>query len=316
VSDATRRFVVEPREGGRRLDRFLQERIPGLSRNRIQSAIREQVTLSWGPRARPSTRVHAGGEVLLRTPPPDEVPLEIELPVLERGTGWLAVNKPPGIPVHPVNRVLENSLIRMLRRQEADEGLRLVHRLDRETSGAMLVAADPPASRLLSRAFMQGRVHKEYLALVGGSVTGDAGRIDLPIGEARDSRVQTRLEAGQGKPSVTGWRVERRFADRTLLRLYPSTGRRHQLRVHLASMGHPILGDLLYAHGDRHYLAMVRGEGDVRRKGAGPRRQLLHCALLRFPDPAGTGSREVHAPLPEDFAQAFVSGPGSSSSSA
>jgi 23S rRNA-/tRNA-specific pseudouridylate synthase len=91
------------------------------------------------------------------------------------------------------------------------------------------------------------------------------------------------------------------MGDRTLLRLFPRTGRRHQLRVHLAAIGHPILGDMLYGRPDEDYLRMVRGEGDARKEAGGPIRQLLHCALLRFPDPVGGGAREVTAPIPADF---------------
>jgi 23S rRNA pseudouridine1911/1915/1917 synthase len=301
VSEPTTLFLVGGREGGKRLDQFLHERIPGLSRTRIQQAIRERVTLSWGVRARPSTPVRPGGEVRIGYTPLPETLLDLQLPILDRGAGWLAVDKPPGIPVHPVNKVRENSLIRMLRRQEGREGLRLAHRLDSETSGVLLVAEDPPASRFLSQAFVRGEVHKEYLALVAGRVEGEGGRIDLPIGDARDSRIYLKLEGGHGKPALTEWRVEQRFADRTLLRLYPRTGRRHQLRVHLAAAGHPVLGDILYGRPEQDYLAMVRGEGDARRREPGPRRQLLHCALMRFPDPEGGDSREVRSPLPADF---------------
>ncbi len=301
MSEPTTRYPVGRREGGKRLDQFLHEKIPGLSRTRIQQAIRERVTLSWGVKARPSTSVRAGGEVRIGYTPLHEDLLDIHLPVIARGSGWLAVDKPPGIPVHPVNRVRENSLIRMLRRQEGDEQLRLVHRLDGETSGVLLVAGDAPTSSLLSQAFMRGCVHKEYLALVRGVVSEEEGEIDLPIGPARDSRIFVRLETGHGRPSRTSWRVERRLADRTLLRLFPRTGRRHQLRVHLAAIGHPILGDILYGRPDEAYLQMVRGEGDVRREEAGPRRQLLHCARLVFPDPAGSGRCDVTAAVPADF---------------
>jgi len=143
-------------------------------------------------------------------------------------------------------------------------------------------------------------VRKEYLALVRGVVADDAGTIDAPIGPAPGSPVYNKLAVGTGRASRTDWRVERRLAGRTLLRLAPRTGRRHQLRVHLAALGHPILGDLLYGEGDRAYLDLVAGRGDVR-AAAGPRRQLLHCARLAFPDPAGPGECEVAAPLPSDF---------------
>ena len=166
MAEPRTRFVVGTREGGKRLDQFLHERIPGLSRTRIQRTIRERVSLSWGVRPRAATPVRPGGEVVIAYTPPEEQLLDITIPVLERGSGWLAVDKPPTLPVHPVNRIRENSLIRLLRRQEHDEGLRLAHRLDRETSGVLLVAADVQASSRLGTAFLEGRVRKEYLALV------------------------------------------------------------------------------------------------------------------------------------------------------
>jgi 23S rRNA pseudouridine1911/1915/1917 synthase len=299
VSEPATRFLVGAREGGKRLDQFLHERIPGLSRTRIQQAIRERVTLSWGVRPRPATPVRPGGEVAIGYTPLAEVPIAIEIPVIARGRGWLAVDKPPVLPVHPVNRVRENSLIRILRRQEGEEGLRLAHRLDRETSGVLLVADNPVTASRLSTAFLRGAVHKEYLALVAGDVAGEAGTIDLPIGRDERSRVFVKQAAGAGKPARTGWRVERRLGGRTLLRLFPETGRRHQLRVHLAAAGHPVLGDPLYGRPDADYLRMVAGD-DPRRAG-GPARQLLHCARLVFPDPDGPGDVAVAAPLPADF---------------
>ena len=302
MSEPVTRFLVGPREGGKRLDQFLHERIPGLSRTRIQRAIRERVTLSWAGVARPSTPVRAGGEVRIGYTPLAETPLEIEIPVLVRAPGWLAVDKPPVLPVHPVNRIRENTLIRILRRQEGDEDLRLVHRLDRETSGALIVAREGTTASLLSRAFLRGRVHKEYLAWVAGRIERDEGEIDLAIGKDEASTIWVKQAGGHGRPARTGYRVERRGADRTLVRLFPETGRRHQLRVHLAAIGHPILGDLLYGRPEADYLALVRGDGDARVASAGPTRQLLHCARLVFPDPAGGPEQEVVAPVPSDFA--------------
>lgn len=300
MSEPTTEFRVGKREGGKRLDHFLHERIPGLSRTRIQQAIRQRVTLSWGVAARCSTPVRAGGAVRIGYTPLPETLLEIRLPILARGPGWMAIDKPPGVPVHPVNKVRENTVIRILRRQEGQEGLRLAHRLDRETSGVLLVAETPTAASVLSRAFMNGSVHKEYLALVAGAVADEAGCVELPIGDDETSQIYVRRAAGHGQPARTRWRVERRFSDCTLLRVEIETGRRHQIRVHLAEMGHPVLGDLLYGRPDSDYLTLVREGRDVRREQGGPLRQLLHCARMTFEDP--TGQRvEVVAPLPADF---------------
>lgn len=303
MSEPAALYRVGKRDGGKRLDQFLHEKIPGLSRTRIQKAIRDRVTLSWGVPARPSTSVRAGGEISIAYRELNETLLEIDIPVIARGPGWIAVDKPTGVPVHPVNKVLENSLIRMLRRQEGDEDLRLTHRLDAETTGVLVVARDTERARALSQAFFHDRVHKEYLAWVDGEVSSDRGQVELPIGDHPDSKIYVRLIAAEGmeKPSATRWQVECREPGRTLLRLFPKTGRRHQLRVHLEAIGHPILGDPLYGREDDFYLARVRGETDPRLAEDGPKRLMLHCERLEFPDPNGEGILEVRAPLPEDM---------------
>lgn len=297
MSEPQTLFGVGERDRGKRLDRFLNERIPGLSRARIQRAIEERVTLSWGVRARASTPVRPGGEVRVGYTPIDEDLLELTIPILARGAGWLAVDKPAGIPVHPVNTVRENSLIRMLRRQEGVESLRLAHRLDRETTGVLLVAEDSATASRLSTAFERGTVHKEYIAIVKGGIADDEGVIELPIGEDPKRKIFVRREIrDDGEPASTSWRVERRFEDRTLLRLFPKTGRRHQLRVHLEAIGHPILGDILYGRPDADYLALVTTGLDARTEDGSPPRQLLHCARIV----CGPGV-DVQAPLPADF---------------
>jgi len=299
VSEPTTIFAVGEKDRGKRLDLFLKERIPGLSRARLQAAIRTRITLTWDAAVLPSTPVRPGGEVRIGHVPVPEALLEIPIPVLARGAGWLAVDKPAGIPVHPVNRVRENSLIRMLRRQERDEALRLVHRLDRETSGVLLVARDPDAAKALATAFERGLVEKEYLALVAGEVPGDSGTIDLPIGDG-GGRVYTRRTTGDGQPAVTRWTVERRLPGRTLLRVRPRTGRRHQIRVHLAAIGHPILGDILYGRPDRDFLDLVAGTRDARQEEGAPARHMLHAVSLRVP-----GLPEIVSPVPADLAAAL-----------
>jgi 23S rRNA pseudouridine1911/1915/1917 synthase len=308
VSEPRTVFAVGEADRGKRLDVFLKQRIPGLSRSRLQQAIRTRIALSWGAAPKSSLRVRPGGEVRIGWTPVFEEPLDLPIPVLARGDGWLVVDKPPGIPVHPVNAIRENSLIRILRRQEGDEALRLCHRLDRETSGALLVAADRSSAAFLASAFERGHVFKEYLAVVAGAVGPDEGRIDLSLGKAAWSRVFVRRDVVEGgEAASTSYRVERRCADRTLVRVFPRTGRRHQIRVHLAAMGHPVLGDLLYGRPDSDYLGLVASGADPRR-GGGPLRQLLHCARLVFRDPATREQVAVTSPVPADLEAALAGG--------
>lgn len=307
MSEPTTVFHVGEADRGKRLDRFLGERIPGLSRTRIQLAIRTRIGLSWEASVRPSTPVRPGGEVRIGWVPLAETPLALTIPILERGPGWIAVDKPSGIPVHPVNRVRENSLIRILRRQEGNDALRLAHRLDRETTGVLLVAENASAASRLAIAFERGRVVKEYLALVHGAPESDDGVIDLPIGEAAGSRIWVkRAAAGEGQAARTDWCVERRFDGAALLRLRPRTGRRHQIRVHLAAIGHPIVGDLLYGRPESHYLDLVRLGRDARHGEGGAARQMLHCARLSIPPSGADDGLDVAAPLPADLIGAMA----------
>ena len=301
MSEPRTRFLVGGREQGRRLDRFLQEHLPKWSRTRIQQTIRERVRLSWGVKARPSTPVRAGGEILIDWEPPEEELLELEIPIVDRGPGWLAIDKPPGIPVHPVGNEFENTIVRMMRRQCGNEAITLVHRLDRETSGAMLLASETAVAKVRAQAFLKDRVQKEYLAVVFGVPMEESGEIELPIGEAEESRVYTRRGIDEeGQPSLTRWQLEARYETRSLLRLFPKTGRRHQLRVHLEAIGHPILGDILYGRSDTDYLRLAAGDGDARKEQPGPKRQLLHCAKLAFDD-----GLTIEVPPPADFAEAL-----------
>ena len=301
MSEPTTVYPVGRTDVGKRLDRFLQEKIPRLSRNRIQEMIRDRVVLSWDARVRPATVLVPGGVVRIEYVPLPETLLEQEIPVLMRGDGWLAVDKPAGIPVHPVNTVRENTVIRMLRRQEGCEDLRLAHRLDRETSGVLLVADNPDTARTLSLAFENREAGKEYVAVVRGVLGEDRGTIDLPVGKACNSEVFVRQAAGAGAPSETVWQVEARGPGATLLRLFPRTGRRHQIRVHLEAIGFPVLGDLLYGRPDQDYLDLVSGLRDPRKEEGGPDRQLLHCARLRIESVAG--GLDCSSPVPDLFHQ-------------
>lgn len=208
-----------------------------------------------------------------------------DLVLLADATGWIAVDKPAGVPVvrerHGEAETLHDRAVR-----EVGCLLFLVHRLDRDTSGAILFARSPEVQREISAAFLEGRVRKEYRALVHGVPDDDSGRIDAPVAEGRKGRMRV---APGGKPSATRWRVLERFARHAWLECAPETGRTHQIRVHLAHLGFPIEGDPLYGSRD--------AESPVTPRLA------LHARAIEFPLAAGW--QRVEAPDPADLRTAL-----------
>lgn len=297
--DTTRaRWTVRADEAGRALFDFLRSRVPSEPTERIREAIASRIRVSWSDAPRDDLPVEEGGTVRLLDDAPAEVAVDDPIPVIARGPGWMAVAKPAGVPVHPVRSVRINSLIERLRRMEGRPGLRLAHRLDRDTSGALLLAEDAATAARLGRAFQRGEVRKEYVAVVRGVPDDASGTIDIPIGPHPTSAVRVRLAAGAGRRARTSWRVERVGSDRARLRIVPETGRRHQIRVHLESIGHPIVGDILYGRPDRDYLDLVAGIRDARAARGEPR-MLLHCRRLAL---VGSGPDiEVFCPETDEF---------------
>lgn len=273
-------IVVSRSEHGTRLDAFLSRRFPRIPEHALDR-IPEGVELSWRRVASRDVPVLAGGTVrILRSPPPAECDAGLRLDVVGRGDGWIAIDKPAGFPVHPTRSVYRNSIVHVARRQFGDASLRLVHRLDRETSGVLLLA-DAAGARRWGRAFERRLVSKQYVAVVHGAMPAASGTVDLPVGPAPSSEVHVRQGCRSGRAARTRWEVVERGDARTLLRLFPETGRRHQLRAHLEAIGHPIVGDPLYGRPDADYLALVRGDGDARVARGEPSRQLLHAERLR-----------------------------------
>ena len=292
-------WTVRGDEDGVTLERFLRARVPSESIERVREAIATRVRLSWTSEVGCEATIRAGGEVRLLPEPLIEVPDDRPIRIVGEGDGWFAVDKPAGIPVHPSRSVRINSLIERLRRAHPEPGLRLAHRLDRETSGVLLLARNKATAARLGRAFERGAVDKDYVAVVRGAPAADAGVIDLAIGRATGSDVKVRQATGHGRPARTRWFVERRGAGRSVLRLVPETGRRHQLRVHLEAIGHPIVGDVLYGRPDRDYLDLVTGIRNARRESGEPARMLLHCRWLRVHWPGL--EIDVRVDAPDDF---------------
>ncbi|MFH1016889.1 MAG: RluA family pseudouridine synthase [Pseudomonadota bacterium] len=286
-------WEVSERHAGWRLDRFLVEMIPKLSRTRLQKVIGERISLSWRETVAAGTRLKAGGRVIASFPKLDEVANPISCPILYEDSDILAVDKPAGLVVHPTNSCRANSLIEALRRERGESELRLVHRLDRETSGVLLLARSAEAARIWGKALMRRKVEKIYVARVQGRPPGKEGEVDQPIGRDIRSRVFVRRTVTpDGEQALTRYRVLSEIGGTSLVEFRPLTGRCHQLRVHAEWLGCPILGDPLYGKPDEAYLRYLTGLG-------GRERLFLHAWKLE-----GKVSGRVirlEAPVPEIF---------------
>ena len=280
---------------GSRLDKALAQMFPEHSRNRLQKWLREgHVSLDSHP-AKPKQKIWGGERVEIR-PQPDEaespyLPERIALDIVYEDEEVLVINKPAGLVVHPGSGnwkgTLLNALLHHAPRLAALPRAGIVHRLDKDTSGLLVVAKTPRAQTELVRQMQSRTIKREYLALVHGAMRG-AGEVSAPVG--RDPRHRTRMAVvPAGRPALTRYKVAKRFANASLLECSLDTGRTHQIRVHMQSLGHPLVGDPVYRGG--------------RASGVGPalRRQALHAARLEFSHPVSGARRRFAAPLPEDF---------------
>lgn len=323
LADGSAIYTVGEAYPAIRLDLFLKERIPKLSRRRIQEAIRARVSAPGHGRPKPSTLLRPGDTVIVeRTEPPVEDEPTLRLPVLYQDDDLLVIDKPAGLLAHPSNHVRKASVTYILSR-EIGGGIHLVHRLDRETSGVMLVARNSAAARDLSaqiaragRDFRTGDAphvaEKSYLAIVFGEMKAQAGSIDLPIGKARHSAVYVKrgVDREEGRASRTRFAVEARGGGFSFVRTWLLTGRRHQIRVHLSAAGHPVVGDKLYGPAESHYLRFIKNGFDERmRRELLTERQMLHASDVTIRHPS-TGERlTFSAPLPSDMRE-FLSAAG------
>jgi 23S rRNA pseudouridine1911/1915/1917 synthase len=280
---------------GKRLDAFLHERLPEFSRSRLQTWIREGRVLIDGAAAKPSTMIRGPEEIDVmpgRLPALRAEAEDIPVSVLYEDSGLVVIDKPAGMVVHAgagAHRgTLVNALLHRFGKLSSVGGdLRpgIVHRLDRFTSGALVVAKTDAAHRALAAQFSSRKVEKIYLALVEGILEG-AGRIQKPI--ARDPRNRARMTArlAAGRAALTDWEAIARYAGFTLLRIRLGTGRTHQIRAHMAVIGHPVAGDRLYGAGDSPW-----------------NRYFLHAHRLGFRSPATGEEVVVESPLPPDLVE-------------
>lgn len=297
-------FVVENECHGFRLDRFLQKKLKRLSRNRVQQIISGDCEIA-GRQVRSSSRVQAGQQVRFRRPAPPEPEVPRNIEVCHTDPDFYVIAKPAGLPVHPTARYHYSTLTAVLRERFPGEYLQLAHRLDRETSGLMLVARSPAAGSTLKKAFARRLIKKRYLAIVHGQLEldGEVLVLDQPIGAA-DGIVRVRMalrpESEGGLTARTEVRVLKRLPHHTLVECRPHTGRQHQIRVHLAAHGFPIVGDKLYP--DEQIFIDWADHGDEAVRARLPLlRHALHAAGLLFPHPRTGEMTAVESPLPTDL---------------
>jgi 23S rRNA pseudouridine1911/1915/1917 synthase len=284
-------LTATPGDAGARLDQFLRLHFPQHSRALLQQWIKSG-NVRIGGQAAKASQVLRGNETIAvepaERPPLRATPEDLPVEILYEDPAVIAVNKPAGMVVHAGSGVhrgtLVNALLHRFQQLSSSGGpLRpgIVHRLDKDTSGVLLVARNDDAHRRLAEQFSSRSVEKTYVALVEGRLKQDVGRIDTPITRDPDRRVRMTTRLGRGRAAHSEYRVRRRLAGHTLLEVKIGTGRTHQIRVHLSSIGHPVAGDRLYG-------ARATGDG----------RFFLHARRIVFESPA-TGERvAVEAPLP------------------
>jgi len=300
-------------DGEVRLDRFLCTTPGGAGRNQFARAVREGFVLLNGRRAKPSSPVRPGDVISLSTEglgqaampdgeEPDAEPLP--LPLVHRDRHLLVVDKPAGMAVHPGAGRSSGTLVNALLHHFPGihgVGTRgrpgIVHRLDKDTSGLILVALDPATHRALSRLFLDRSIEKEYLALVWGCPTPPRATIDAPIGRSPSDRKRMSVLSGRGRRAVTTYRVTGRHGAFALLAVRLHTGRTHQIRVHLAHIGHPIVGDPLY--GGRRWKNIA--DPALKRLVRSFSRQALHARRLAFEHPMSGRAVEFVSPIPGDM---------------
>ena len=286
-------FVVDV--SGLRLDKFLGERCPELSRTHARQLIEDCFVTANGKAAKPSLKLNPGDKIIVLIPPAPPSRLEAEnipLKIVYEDSDILVIDKPAGLAVHPAPghpyHTLVNAVLNYLPAlaQDADS-LRpgIVHRLDKDTSGLILVAKNRVAQANLSEQFKNRVVKKSYLTLVKGKLTPEQGIIEAAIG--RDRRHRQRMAVvSKGREARTEYRVIRYYSNYTLLEIKPETGRTHQIRVHLAAIGFPVVGDATYGLKSPRFP-----------------RQFLHANKIGFYLPSTGSYVEFESPLPPDLEQ-------------
>lgn len=290
-----RSFTTDDKDAGGRLDVVIAARC-GLSRSRAAALVRDGHAVVNGAAAKPGQRLREGDAVRVEVPEPEPIAAaaqDIPLDIVYEDADLVVVNKGRGMVVHPSAGHAGGTLVNALLHHCGDlSGIGgairpgIVHRIDRDTTGLIVAAKNDAAHQALAAQIRAKTARRTYLALVEGRLGPDRGRVDAPVGRSATNRKRMAVVAG-GREAVSDWEVLARFERETLVSVTLQTGRTHQIRVHMAHIGHPVVGDPVYGHKKRRYAL------------AG---QMLHAARLEFVHPATGQAMAFTAPLPDDFA--------------
>jgi len=315
LSQTPSEFTVKARMVGKRIDAYLSSRYPDYSRSVMQKVIDAQAVLVNGQPVKASYKVRLDDTIRVWLPElADDTPVPEDIPitVVYDDPAFTVVNKSAGMVVHPAKGHWTGTLVNALQFHYdtlstvgGEHRPGIVHRLDRDTTGLLIVAKDDAAHRGLAAQFEQRTIQKEYLAVVSGVPERDSDYIEKPIGPHPTNRekMAIRLPEDGGKESVTFYQVVERFRGFAVVRCKPQTGRTHQIRVHLGHIGHPIVADKAYSGRDRLTLGDLLGPSAPDADRLLIDRQALHAHTLRFTHPQTGQALEFVAPLPDDMAR-------------
>ncbi len=289
------KITVEEDMEGERLDSFVAEQISGLSRTMVKNLVKEGLILVDGTACKSSYRLSEGQEITVEIPAPERVEIaaqDLPLQIIYQDEDLAVINKAKGMVVHPspghYDQTMVNALMFHIKDLSGINGdLRpgIVHRLDKDTSGVMVVAKNDASHRSLAEQIKDHTINREYIALVHGLIKENLGTIDAPIGRSKVDRKKMAV-VGNGRPAVSNYQVLQRFNNYTLVKVKLLTGRTHQIRVHFAYIKHSVVGDPLYSSAKRHFNLDS---------------QALHAQLLGFVHPRTGEYLEFTSELPEYF---------------
>ena len=293
-------LTTELCDEGLRLDRFLSEELEDHSRSFLQKLIKEGLVTVDGKPVKANYRLSAGQQVSVQVRDPEEVniePQEMPLDILYEDGDVCIVNKPKGMVVHPAAGHYRDTLVNgiMYHCQDSLSGINgslrpgIVHRIDKDTTGALIICKNDKAHSCIAEQLKEHSITRRYRAIIIGNLSEDEGTVDAPIGRHPTQRKKMAVNRNNGKRAVTHYRVLARFRGYTYIECRLETGRTHQIRVHMASIGHPLLGDTVYGPAKQAYPSL---EG-----------QTLHAMVIGFVHPTTGAYMEFEAPLPAYFAE-------------